>query len=420
MKQLLKVSGYVAIGVLGVETANAQSKPWNVSATVRGFYDDNYATAPSNPAPGQAGKQSSYGVELSPGAGFAMKRDQTDLALDYLYTMRYFENRPNSADHAHQFDLRLDQKFGAERYAATVRDSFVIAQEATLIDPAIAATPLRSNGNNIRNFVSAKFQADLSGPLGAEFEYQNSFFDYDETGPGSRSALLDRMEHLAIANLRYQVQRTTIALLGYQFGVREQTSTDPLAGIPGSPLPNIRDSYSHYGYVGVDHYFTDRFSVHPRVGVQYTEYPNAPAGVSGNTVNPYADVSAMYGYGENSNIQVGVRHTRTQTDVAFNVLVPGAGTTLDAETTAIYANWRHEITAKLASTALIQYQRSSFHQGAAGSLTDQYVIGGLNISYAINEFLSAEAGYNYDRLHSEIANRSFTRNRIYLGVRAKY
>ncbi len=418
MKHYLKITGCLAVGMLGVQTASAQSKPWTLSASVRGFYDDNYATAPSSPGVGQAGKQGSFGLEVSPGASYSIKRDQTDISLDYLYTMRYYENRVNTADHNHQFDARLDHKFGAERYRATLKDSFVIAQEASLLDPALSATPLRSNGDNLRNQFTVSLQCELTRQLGLEVSYSNSYYDYAETGAASRSALLDRIEHLGLVNLRWELQRTTIGLLGYQFGVTDQTSDDFLD--PALTfLPNIRDNHSHYVYVGVDHYFTDRFSVHPRVGVQYTEYPNAPAGARDNSVGPYADLSVAYTYRENSSVQIGARHSRAQTDVA----VTGAaatGSTLDTETTAIYGSLKHEITSKIMGGALLQFQTSQFNQGAASNLRDNYFTAGLNVSYAINEYLSAETGYNYDRLNSELANRSFTRNRVFVGIRAKY
>ncbi len=43
----------------------------------------------------------------------------------------------------------------------------------------------------------------------------------------------------------------------------------------------------------------------------------------------------------------------------------------------------------------------------------------------INKFLEAHAGYNYDRLDSGLnsglgADRSFTRNRVYVGIKATY
>jgi len=416
MRHYLKTTGFVAVGLLGLQAAHGQSKPWSVSASVRGFYDDNYATAPSTPPPGTAGKQNSFGVEFSPGASLTVKRGQTDLLLEYLYTVKYYEDRANSADHSHQFDARLDQKFGAERYRASVRDSFVVAQESALIDPALAATPLRSNGDNLRNTAELSLQADLTGPLALELGYVNNFYDYQETGPASRSALLDRMEHLARANARWEIQRNSIALLGYQFGVMDQTSKDFVDAAATIPA-NVRDNHSHYVYLGIDHYFTDRLSVHPRAGVQYTEFPNALPPARDNTFGPYADVSASYTYAENSSLQLGARHSRTQTDVA--VVGPG-GATLDAETTAVYASIKHGITAKLKAGALVQFQSSEFNQGAAGNQRDNYFIAGLNLGYDINEFLTAEAGYNLDRLSSDLASRSFTRNRVYIGIRAKY
>ena len=71
MKKFIASAGLVAVGATGLHAAYAPglspletSKPWSISATVRGFYDDNYATAPSS----FTGKKDSYGIELSPSA----------------------------------------------------------------------------------------------------------------------------------------------------------------------------------------------------------------------------------------------------------------------------------------------------------------------------------------------------------------
>jgi len=45
---------------------------------------------------------------------------------------------------------------------------------------------------------------------------------------------------------------------------------------------------------------------------------------------------------------------------------------------------------------------------------------GLNLEYRFNPHLSAEAGYNYDRLDSDLQTRGFDRNRVYIGVKASY
>ena len=64
MKKLFVSVGLVAIGTVGLQAANAPdggpdaSKIYSVSATLRGFYDDNYLTTFK--------KQSSVGFEVSP------------------------------------------------------------------------------------------------------------------------------------------------------------------------------------------------------------------------------------------------------------------------------------------------------------------------------------------------------------------
>jgi outer membrane scaffolding protein for murein synthesis (MipA/OmpV family) len=44
----------------------------------------------------------------------------------------------------------------------------------------------------------------------------------------------------------------------------------------------------------------------------------------------------------------------------------------------------------------------------------------LNLEYRFNPNWSTEVGYNFDRLDSDLRDRSFTRNRVYAGVRATY
>jgi hypothetical protein len=45
---------------------------------------------------------------------------------------------------------------------------------------------------------------------------------------------------------------------------------------------------------------------------------------------------------------------------------------------------------------------------------------GLNLEYRFTPNWATEFGYNYDRLDSDLPFRSFTRNRVYAGVRATY
>ena len=67
MKTITSSFGILALGAVSLHavyapglTTSEASKGWTVSAGVRGFYDDNYNTAPS------ATSESSIGFELTP------------------------------------------------------------------------------------------------------------------------------------------------------------------------------------------------------------------------------------------------------------------------------------------------------------------------------------------------------------------
>jgi hypothetical protein len=67
-----------------------------------------------------------------------------------------------------------------------------------------------------------------------------------------------------------------------------------------------------------------------------------------------------------------------------------------------------------------QFQNSSFNGGTFNSQSERYFLVGLNVEYRFNPHFSADAGYNYDKLDSDVGGRSFDRNRVYVGVKARY
>jgi hypothetical protein len=413
MKKMFTSAGLVVLGAASIHAQNTPapgltrietSKPWSVSASLRGFYDDNYATRPS------ATKRESFGFEVSPSAGLNLIMPQTYLGLSYVYGLRWYEDRKDhKTDQSHQANLKVSHAF-TERFKLDVSDSFVAAQEPELIDPKLSF-PLRAEGDNIRNAASATFTAGLTEQLGVVLGYSNTFYDYDQEGTGSLSALLDRMEHLGSINLRWQAVPSTVGILGYQYGVTEYDKDEFLVApsffVPAGVRSDIRDSTSHYAYVGADHSFTSQLNASLRVGAQFTEYDNADA----DTVSPYVDGSVTYTYNPQSYVQLGVRHSRLATDIVSS---------LDQEATTVYTSLNHKITAKLTGSLLAQFQHATFEGGVTDGDTENFLLAGLNLSYEINKFLSAEAGYNFDRLDSDLDDRSFTRNRVYIGIRATY
>lgn len=431
MKNIITTASIAALGVVSLQAAYSpglspqeRAKPWSVSASLRGFYDDNYATRPDvlDPVTGKKLKKNSFGIDISPKFGLNFPMEQSLVQFDYAYDMRWYENRAHmkesSADHSHQINAKFGHEF-TEGYRMDLSDSFVVAQEADLIDPVNNTLKYRANGNNIRNTAAAKFNGEFTRNLGVAAGYSNSLFEYDDS---NYSALLDRMEHTMNVDFRYRALPQTWAILGYQYQIVDHTSKDSFDPLTGpyrkatATDPSIRDNTSHFIYVGADQMFTQRLNGSVRVGVQYTEFGNAKwwvRPIDDNAVNPYADASATYVYMKNSSVQLGIRHARQQTD-AFS---------LDSEATTVYTSVSQEITAKLKASLIAQYQNSAFGSAFNTTYKDQtedFYSAGLNLEYTINQYLAAETGYNFDRLDSDLASRSFTRNRVYIGLRASY
>lgn len=418
MNRIIASASLAALGAVSLHAASASgltpietAKPWSVSAALRGFYDSNYATRPSSVA------RDSFGFELAPSAKVNISKEQTYLGLGYDYHMKWFDDRRNdSADHSHLVNLTLNHAF-TENHKLDIHDNFAVAQEPELFEPAGATTvPLRADGNNMRNAGGLSYTASWTPLISTVLAYDNTIYDYQQSGIGSYSSALDRLQHMVTANLRFHVQPSTIVLGGYQYGRTGYTSKDSLAFGPYVD-PSIRDNNSHYGYLGVDHYFNPQLNGSIRAGVQYVDYSSRLLANRQNEASPYVDSSLSWNYTTGSTVSVGVRHEKIPTDIAF---FAAGSPTLDQEATTVYGNVKHQITAMLSTGLLAQYQHSTFNGGAVNNKADDFVSLGINLAYQFNQFISAETGYAFDDLSSDLANRGFDRHRVFLGVRFTY
>src|SRR5258708_3506526 len=134
MKKIVASVGLVAVGASGLHAASIAglsedtTKPWSVSAALRGFYDDNVNGAPSG-----SGVIDTYGFEINPTLRVAGGNEQTSGALGADFSYRYYEKKvnPSSAEH---YDWTvsvvgdLTHVFN-ERYQTSLHDSFAIGQE---------------------------------------------------------------------------------------------------------------------------------------------------------------------------------------------------------------------------------------------------------------------------------------------------
>jgi hypothetical protein len=439
MKKLFVSVGLIAAGSASLQGAYApdwnsmEASMWRASGTLRGFYDDNYATASSG------AKQGSLGFEVTPQLELNIPLQQTELGMRYAYGMYYYQKRADLGqdpiDQTHQFDLWLDHAF-TERWQARMQDSFVIGQEPELLDPTNTSRPTRASGNNIRNTGSLTLNTTWTRLFSTSLNYQNSFFDYQEGGiteadlaagdPASLAGILNRIEQSVSLDLRWIVGRETTAFLGGSYAWVNYTGNEPIAYNPigfflgNGPLyyySNSRDSRSYFGYFGLQRSMLANLSFIGKAGVQYTDNYNDP--LSTTSLNPYVDLSLIYTYLPGSYAQLGFTQTENATDQV--ALDNNTGRiTLFTESSTVYTSLNHKLTPKLLGTIIGRWQHSVFSGGFYNKQANDYYNLGLNLSYTFNPHFSADVGYNFDDLVSKIPGYGYARNRVYLGVTAAY
>jgi hypothetical protein len=399
MNKIVASLGMVALGASSIQSVSAQdtSKFWNISATLRGFYDDNRLTANDE----SDAKIDSYGVQVSPAVGLNWSAEGTTVQLGYVYSLKWYEadygDDIDDTDSTHTIRAGLDHSF-TERYRMSLNDSFVIGQEPDALrgDGEAANHPFRAEGDNIRNYAAVGFDADITELFGVTLGYNNAYFNYDRE---DLSTVLDRMEHTGTVMGRWQAMPETELSLGYKY---RQVNYDEID----------RDRQSHIVFVGASHNFRPDLRGAAQVGVEFAEFDS----VDESEASPYANANLMYTYLPQSYVQVGVSHQRSATDVLGDPDNP----VRDSETTLFYAHLRHQVVPRLFADLSGQIQNSSFAGGDFDSDGETFYILGLQLEYELNNYLSTHVGYNYDKLDSDLGAREYDRNRVYIGVTARY
>ncbi|MGD0744770.1 MAG: outer membrane beta-barrel protein [Verrucomicrobiota bacterium] len=446
MKKFFVSMGLAAAGTASLQAAYAPdlgpmatAKMWNVSATLRGFYDDNYDTANSGLKP-----RGSYGFELSPQLMLAVPLQQTELGLRNTYSMQYYQERDslgqNPIDQSDQLDLWVDHAF-TERWEARVMDTFVVAQEPQLLTPNGSAVtlPIRVRGDNIVNTGTITVNTDWTRLFSTSLNYRNYFADFQNSGasladvypiipPGtgkgaSLAGALNHIDQTVSLDFQWHVDRETVAFVGGAFEWVDYNGNEPIAYSPflktgnGFYYSDNRNTRSYFGYVGIQHNFLPNLNVSGKVGASYTDYYNDPLGSP--SVSPYAVVTAVYTYSPGSYVELGLNEGLNATDIVAPDPTSGK-ITQDQESTYIFGSINHAITPKLLGTLIGTWQYSTYQQGAFANQPDTIYGVGVNLAYTFTPHFSADAGYNFDELQSNISQRGYTRNRVYVGVTAAY
>jgi len=392
------------------------SKWWTVSASLRGFYDDNYAFQADGP-----NRKGSQGLEVSPTLSVHLPLAQTLIKADYTYRLNYFGDRPDPAiDQYHDFLARVNHKF-SPIHSVNVEENFTFSNEPQIGGNNAAQATFRRDSDWFRNRFALAYNTRFNPRLGLEVGYDLTAYDYvADTGTNSLSALLDRLEHLIRIEPQYFLSETTFGFLGYQFGFSDYTSDKLISRDVENPLNipppfitvydpgSIRDTVTHYGYFGVQHTFNPLLSGAARLGLIYADHFK----LEETSLSPYADLSVTYNYLPGSSARLGLKHDRSATDNA------GAA---DQIATTTYLSVNHRITPRITASTLVTYQLSELSGGTLDGSSYSYLTFSIALDYKITEYVFANMAYQYDGLSSDSnIYADSTRNRIWLGARVAY
>lgn len=429
--------GILALGTTAIHAVEAtalnsmqRTKPWSVAASLRGFYDSNI-NATEN-------KVDSFGFEITPSVDYGIIGEQTSFNLGYQFTGRYFEtplsNQADPNDHwqyTHIFDGAFSHTF-SPRLNLLVRDSFVIGQEPDILRAGNQplSTAQQVSGDNIVNYGSILLSAEVTELLGFDLGYNNSYYNYDDSGAiiqpfppaifASSSGLLDRIENRVDITSTWKLRPETIGFLGYTYGQYVYTGDEPILVLNTLQVINSdnKDARSHTVFVGAQQAITPTWSAMVKAGAQFYDYYGDPT--KEGQWSPYVNANTRYLFRSTTSVDLGFSYSRSAADLAGQ-----SGNTdyiRDTEVALVYGNLSHEIVPKLVGTAKGTLQYATYNGGGVGYNDESYLFFqiGLDLAYQFSPYVSAHVGYNYDDNDSDIAGRSYSRNRVYIGVTAGY
>ena len=189
-------------------------------------------------------------------------------------------------------------------------------------------------------------------------------------------------------------------------------------GVIKTYVSDSRDSYSDFGYVGVQRNLLPNLVVAAKAGLQYNDAYNNPL-YSQSGITPYADVSLIYTYLVGCNAQVGFTEVRNATDVV-SINQSNGSITQDQLSSSLHASINHHITQKLLVSAVGSFTSSTYDGGGYANEVDDQYSSGLSAIYSFTRNFSGNVSYNYDNLQSNLPGRGYQRNRVAIGLTVSY
>ena len=214
------------------------------------------------------------------------------------------------------------------------------------------------------------------------------------------STVQDRIEEYISLEGRYLVTPTLSLALNYRFGYIDYFSVD-------------NDSYTNFALAGFDYSFSPRLHGQVRAGAEFRVYFDT----LGDETSPYAEATISYDLSHTSHLAVSARYGIEEGDLSVS--------NSKADTFRLGIQYDQSFTARLSGYLGFNFTHSFYETPvsnavvASGFNEDTFDVA-VGARYAINRRLSAEVGYTYTTVLSQVDEREYDRHRVFAGIRLAY
>lgn len=365
--------------------------PLQVSASVRGGYDDNITASNFN-------KQGSWFTNAGVALKYNFGSPRTRLSLETVAGLTYYWDQPSdegTGNDEYRPNLNLRLSLSHKASPRMTLEASVYATYQSEPDFTLAQGLSRRTGNFF--FTQDQFSvAYLWTPrFSTATSYTFGAVKYDDSAIGF---FQDRIENTFGNQFRFLIWPTTTVVGEYRFQV---VTYDDIA----------RDSTTHFILAGFDHKFNTRLHASVRGGAEFRDYEN-----SGSQESPYFEGALTYALGKDTSITWSNRYGIEESDALLN---PGRKTFR----TGLQAS--HALTSRISGTLGAFYQHDDYFgavtpTSASGSFIEEAFDIALSLRYAITRNFGLEAGYSHTEVTSDVSLREYSRNRVWAGLNLSF
>ncbi len=381
------------------------TRRWEVSLGLNTSYDDNINTV-------DTGKVGSFTSSAQPQLLWNMPLEQSFLGLRYEYGATYYEARGfNQIDESHTLDVLFSHTF-SPRLTLDAQNQFRRGIEPGLVE-LVAGVPLvtERRGDFFYDNLSGSLNYSVTRRCSISLDGRWEYWRFDDQ---QNAEVNDRDGYRFGISTLYAISPRAQFGGGYRYARTDYRLDSQIMLSPFFSQiisAEARSSETHEGFVAVVGRFNPQLSGRLTVGGQLQQF-----GDGVETSSPSADSALTYNYGPQNTVTAGFRYSFATTELnQFRT----------TESTLIYADIGHQLTAKLRATLSGSYYLNQFKEPTvalpAPVPEGEDSIGlSAGVSYAMTSWCRATCRYSYSRVDSDIAGRSFQRNVVSLGLRLIY